>query len=70
MLTSNIVYGIIDNVKGVIDMTREQMMDKIIKKYGFEDTRTIWFCNLCEDKTVTDYTIENAYIVLETMKSY
>lgn len=51
-------------------MTREQMMDKIIKKYGFEDARTIWFCNLCEDKTATDYTVENAYIVLETMKSY
>ena len=70
ILTNNVIYDIIDNVKGVIDMTREQMMDKIIKKYGFEDTRTIWFCNLCEDKTVTDYTIENAYIVLETMKSY
>lgn len=51
-------------------MTREQMMDNIIKKYGFEDARTVWFCNLCEDKTTTDYTVENAYIVLETMKNY
>ena len=51
-------------------MTREQMMDAIIKKYGFEDTRTIWFCNLCEDKTTTDYTVENAFIVLDTMKRY
>lgn len=51
-------------------MTREQMMDNIIKKYGFEDERTVWFCNLCEDKTATDYTVENAYIVLETMKNY
>lgn len=51
-------------------MTREQMMDNIIKKYGFEDARAVWFCNLCEDKTTTDYTVENAYIVLETMKNY
>lgn len=70
MLTNNTVYDIIDNVKRSNDMTREQMMDKIIKKYGFEDERTIWFCNLCEDKTATDYIIENAYIVLETMKNY
>ena len=63
-------YGILITVKEMTTMTREQMMDNIIKKYGFEDVRTVWFCNLCEDKTTTDYTVENAYIVLETMKNY
>ena len=51
-------------------MTREQMMDAIIKKFGFEDGRTIWFCSMCEDKSLTDYTIENAFITLDTLKNY
>lgn len=51
-------------------MTREQMMDKIIRKFGFEDKRTIWFCALCEDKIAIKEAIENAYFALETMKNY
>ena len=32
-------------------MTREQvkkMMDEVIKTFGFEDARTVKFCELCE----------------------
>ena len=29
-------------------MTREEMIDTVIKKFGFEDDRTIWFCRVCE----------------------
>lgn len=30
-------------------MTIERMMDEVIRKYGFEDGRTITFCCLCDD---------------------
>lgn len=29
-------------------MTREQMQDRLIKSFGHEDDRVIWFCGLCE----------------------
>ena len=29
-------------------MTREQMIDRLIESFGFEDNRVIWFINLCE----------------------
>ena len=29
-------------------MDREQMMNRLIESFGFEDSRVIWFCNLCE----------------------
>lgn len=29
-------------------MDREQMMNALIATFGFEDSRVIWFCNLCE----------------------
>ena len=29
-------------------MDREQMMNALIVAFGFEDSRTIEFCNLCE----------------------
>ena len=29
-------------------MNREQMMDALIVAFGFEDSRTIEFCGLCE----------------------
>ena len=32
-------------------MTREEMMDEVIKTMGFEDERTISFCRLAEDMT-------------------
>lgn len=29
-------------------MSREQMIDRLIESFGFEDSRVIWFVNLCE----------------------
>ena len=31
------------------DLTREEMMDKVIKKYDFESEITILFCKACEE---------------------
>ena len=33
---------------------RNQLMDKIINKLGFEHKATIWFCNLCEEVELTE----------------
>lgn len=44
-------------------MTKEQMMDNVIKQYGFENEWTIWFCELAE--TLTESQLLNAYILLE-----
>ena len=44
-------------------MTRENMMDEVIRTRGFEDKMTIWFCGLCEDATMTDSILCNAMIV-------
>ena len=30
-------------------MTREKMIDRLVKKFGHEDNRVIWFCGLCEE---------------------
>lgn len=43
-------------------MTRENMMDTVIRERGFEDKMTIWFCGLCEDQTMTDSMLYNAMI--------
>lgn len=29
-------------------MTKEQMMDKVIGRYGYEHIKTIWFCRAAE----------------------
>lgn len=44
-------------------MTKEQMIDNVIRKYGFENKWTIWFCELAE--VLTESQLLNAYIVLE-----
>ena len=44
-------------------MTRENMIDEVIRTRGFEDKMTIWFCGLCEDATMTDSMLYNAMIV-------
>ena len=48
-------------------MTREQMMDEVIKTNGFEDKWTIWFCELAENKEITDNDLLNAIICSLTM---
>lgn len=44
-------------------MTREEMMDKVIGMLGFEDKNTIWFCGLCEDKSLSDKALSLAMAV-------
>lgn len=44
-------------------MTREKMMDKIIKTRGMEDEKTIWFCGLCENFRLTEDALFLAFIV-------
>ena len=44
-------------------MTREKMMDKIIKTRGMEDEKTIWFCGLCENFRLTEDVLFSAFIV-------
>ena len=45
-------------------MTREQMMDNVIRQRGFEDRWTIWFCELAE--VLTESQLLNAYILIES----
>ena len=45
-------------------MNKEQMIDGVIRKYGFENKWTIWFCELAE--VLTESQLLNAYIILET----
>ena len=44
-------------------MTKEQMMDDIIRRYGFENKWTIWFCELAE--ILTESQLLDAYILLD-----
>ena len=46
-------------------MTKEQMMDDVIRRYGFENKWTVWFCELAE--VLTESQLLNAYILLDAM---
>lgn len=50
-------------------MTREQMIDEVIRQNGFENKWTIWFCELAEDKSLSDSALQNAMICALTMPS-
>lgn len=45
-------------------MTRENRMDEVIKRYGFEDNRTLFFCNMAEDLETPDNLVEEIYNAL------
>lgn len=45
-------------------MTREEMMDNIIRQYGFESNITITFCALAGDHTVPDKELRKAFDAL------
>jgi hypothetical protein len=47
-------------------MTREEMMDEVIKTRGMEDEKTIWFCEMCEDSSLTDEALFPAFITALT----
>lgn len=42
-------------------MTREKMLDNIIRKWGFEHTFTINFATVIEDKNFTDKMVADLY---------
>ena len=44
-------------------MTREKMMDKVIKTRGMEDEKTIQYCGLCENFRIADEALFSAFIV-------
>lgn len=48
-------------------MTREQMMDAVIRNNGFENKWTVWFCELAENKDITDSALESAMVCALTM---
>lgn len=48
-------------------MTREQMMDEVIRMFGFENKWTIWFCELAENESITDDSLSMALVALETI---
>lgn len=47
-------------------MTVNEMMDEVIKTRGMEDEKTIWFCGLCEDSSLTDDALFSAFIATIT----
>ena len=47
-------------------MTREDMMDEVIRNRGFEDKYTVWFCKLCEDCDNISV-ITNAFVAIITL---
>ena len=36
-------------------MDRKTMIDRLIKSFGLEDSRVIWFCGLCEKYDDTEW---------------
>ena len=42
-------------------MTREKMLDNIIRKWGFEHSATITFATIMEDKNFTDKMVADVY---------
>ena len=44
-------------------LTKDQMVDKVIKKYGFENKWVVWFCELAD--VLTENQLFNAYILLD-----
>lgn len=44
-------------------MTKDEMVTEIIRKYGFEDEWTIWFCELYE--ILTDDQLERVFLLLK-----
>ena len=43
-------------------MTKEQMMNEVIRNYGFENMWAIWFCELAE--ILTESQLLNAFILV------
>jgi hypothetical protein len=48
-------------------MTREQMIDEVVRMFGFENKWTIWFCELAENESITDDSLLSALVALEAI---
>lgn len=48
-------------------MTREEMMNKVIRQFGFENEYTLWFCRLAENPTVSHGILITALELLDSM---
>lgn len=66
-LTNTYAHGILKiqrrEKEVLMMMTKEQMMDDVIRRYGFENKWTVWFCELAE--VLTESQLFNAYILLD-----
>ena len=54
-------------------MSRKNMMAQIIKSFGFEDERTIWFIELCEEYPDTEHNnkcLEGIFGALINLEQY
>ena len=62
-LTNGQPYVIIVIESELINMSREEMIDDVIKKFGFESEYTIWFCRVaeCPESEINDLLVEIAY---------
>ena len=49
-------------------MTREHMLNEVVRRFGHENKWTIWFFEIAE--VLNDYQLENAYIALTTMNYF
>ena len=58
---------IIVKEREVMSMTREEMIDEIVRTNGLKDKWTIWFCKLAEDSSISDSALLNAMICATTM---
>ena len=58
---------IIVNEREVMSMTREEMIDEVVRTNGLENKWTIWFCELAEDGNISDSALLNAIICATTM---
>ena len=43
-------------------MNREELMNTVMKTRGLEDEKTILFCLLCEDMSVSNEAITTAFV--------
>lgn len=48
-------------------MSREEMINEVIRTLGMENKFTIWFCKLEEDKSISNEMLETAMVVALTV---
>ena len=48
-------------------MTREQMIDEVVRTNGMENKWTVWFCELAENASISNSALLNAMICATTM---